>query len=474
MSFGLYIAKSIGSTVFGFDLAEQDVVAIVNGDSGIGFDYQNGVIIDGYNCYPVTYLAPGSGLTHVRMAEMVNDPTLSPRVVIFAVPSNFQIGGGPTTVAAGGITYKPHALETSNGNPLTNDIAIFYDVKLCNDQGVKVKKQPSGRTGQATSCILYHELSHAYHMLHNSTNSSSNQEEQAAISDENDLRTIKNMPKRRLAGNDPNWKKCKGPKPPCCIVASLSTGSPYSEEINRFRDLRDDTLRESLIGDDFFNEFFYRYYGFSPEVTRLMGHHPNLKPVILQYFVTPLLAGVELLIHYADNRGENLAKFLREQARRKGLSEIHHKRFLDELAGYLRTARNFDQQVISKILKVKGKDYDGFEELLKYINAETFKDEYINWSLVAVVELWVESAILLYSNRSEAEIDFEIYEKIVNWIGYMPISAAWRDLSRLQTELELQSLEQFIFDPRSKSTFADRLVRSQPEYSETINAWSKK
>jgi hypothetical protein len=46
-------------------------------------------------------------------------------------------------------------------------------------------------------------------------------------------------------------------------------------------------------------------------------------------------------------------------------------------------------------------------------------------------------------------------------------------MSRIQTEVELQSLEDFIFDSRSKEVFSERLIDEHPKYSATIRRWAE-
>ena len=187
---------------------------------------------------------------------------------------------------------------------------------------------------------------------------------------------------------------CGGGPVNCCIVASLSTDSSYSEEIKKFRILREQTLRRSVVGDEFFKEFFYRYYGFSPEVTRILGHQPNLKSVVKEKFVLPLLSGVELLIFYSENKGAGLAKHLRERAEIHGLRETYQKEFLEELGGHLNLIRGTNDKQKKFVLNRKFGNYAGFGKLLKHIGKSTIEDEYINWSLIDVVEIWVKSAQL--------------------------------------------------------------------------------
>jgi hypothetical protein len=435
-------------------------------DTGLGFATAT-TSIEGANCTQVNYTRTQAGPTAIRLDALVHSTgftAAASQIVVFGVPSNTLLPDGTNVSTVSGQTWRIGAA----GSPLASHIAVIYDVGDCAGTHYWVDKQGGGTTSFPSDVILYHELSHAFHFATGAADS-----EPLAETDENDQRDARSspLPHRNTASHTGG---CGGAPPPtCCIVASLSTGSPYSEEIQRFRYVRENTLRSSMVGNAFFEEFFYRYYGFSPEVTRLIGQQSNLRPQIKDRFVVPLLAGVEFLMHYADNDGRDLAGFLRRQANMESMSEFYKKDFLDEQSKYLRAARNFDSKTVSSILKRKGKQFSGFRKLLKHINNETIHDEYIDWALVSVVELWVEGAQLLFSGKTDAEIDFEAYEKIVDWIALMPISNVWQDFSRLETELELQSLEQFMFDPRSKHAFAKRLVARHPHYSETVFAWAK-
>lgn len=457
----LFLARNSGANDR-FASAQTDTISISTMDTGLGFNEATPTTIEGVICVEVTYTRSQPGPTAIRLDALVHDTgfTTAQQIVVMAVPDGTLFNGIPVSSVAG------IALDIGDaGSPFTNHICTIYDADDCNGSGHWVDQEGGGTTTFPRDVILYHELAHCFHFATGVATS-----EPLAEIDENDMRDARGLPHRNTASHNGG---CGGGPTSCCIVASLATGSPYSEEIKRFRYVREQALRHSMVGDDFFDEFFYRYYAFSPEITRLMGHQPNLSRLIKECFVMPLLAGVEMLIYYADNRGEGLAEFIHAQSTRKGLSETYQKNFLDDLSRYLDNVRNFDPTAISLAVKDRGKAYSGFAKLLRHINKETIKDEYIDWSLVSVVELWVESALLLYSGKSNAEIDFEIYEKIIRWISLMPITKIWEEFSRLETELELQSLEQFIFDPKSKETFSKRLLVNHPQYRETIIRWEK-
>jgi len=464
----LFIAQSGGPVNMNVGQGELDVIAISQIDSGVGFDETNTTDIEGVTCIPVSYTQNETGPTSDRLNDLVNEVsyTSPPQIVIFPVqnPDAFTLSDG-TPLKGNGFAFPVGNADS----PFTSNVCTLYDITLCGGDGMWCDQEGGGRVMITTETMLYHELSHCFHFV-TGTAAAGAQEEVNAEIDENDMRDVRGIPHRDVNSHDGG---CGGGVDPCCIVASLSTGSPYSTEINRFRHIREHSLRYSAVGEDFFKEFFHRYYEFSPEVCRLMGHQPNLTPLIKDKFVVPLLAGSELLIHYAESKGTGFAEFLRRQSRREGMDRYYQKHFLDELQAFLKIARHFDGKTISRVLKTKGKEFSGFNKLLRHINTETVKNEYIGWALVSVVEIWVESALLLYSTKSDDEIDFYVYEKIVEWIAYLPVSNVWDNMSRIQTEVELQSLEDFIFDSRSKEVFSERLIDEHPKYSATIRRWAE-
>lgn len=483
----LFIAQTDGATDFEVGLVQLDLIAISKIDGGLDFQEAATVDIEGVTCIPVAYVQSETGETPDRLDDLANrtDFTEQSDVVIFGVDCNFMLSDGTSMCGNGTAVESPanNPVYDTSWNPFAGTIAVFYDVTYCDGAGMRVDKEGGGRTAQYSDVVLYHELSHAFHFLTAAQppldpdiSASLAQEEVNAETDENDMRDVRGVSHRDV---NSHWGDCglvnggSEGDTGCCIVATLATGSAFSEEINRFRHFRDHTLCDSVVGADFFKQFFYRYYGFSPEVTRLIGRQPNLGPLVKERFVMPLLCGVEMLIYYADHQGKGLAEFLRHQSQRQGLCDLYQKQSLDELCSYLKIARNFNLASVSTALKGKGRNYSGFRKLLKHINKETLNDEYIEWSLVSVVELWVESALVLYSGKSDAEINFKVYEKIVRWIALMPISNVWNEFSRLETEVELQNLEQFIFDPRSKELFSRRLFEKHPQYDQTIRRWSE-
>lgn len=476
----LFIGQTDGVDNFDVGQVEVDMMQIGLLDIGVGFTENPPTDIEGITCVQVTYGQTEFGNTANRLNDLVNNVTYvsPPNVVAFAVDNTHVLSNGTPVAGNGFALWIGHP-----ANPFANHVSTFYDSTLCGGAGVWVDKDGGGTVCNTTEVVLYHELSHCFRIVTGAfvptaADADFPQEEVNATIDENDMRNVRGIDRRDINSRDGGCggaDSCLGATGGggCCIIATLATDSPYSEEVRRFRQLREKVLRRTEVGDAFFKEFFYNYYGFSPEVCRLMGHQPNLTPVIREKFVVPLLASLELLIFYAENKGKGLRDFLQKQSEREDLQPFYRAEFLTEMAAYLRLAGSFNQTAIGNLLSAQGEKFTGFSELLQYVNEQTLKNEYIKWSLAEALETWVASALLLKSDKSRKKIEAEIYKLISAWIAYLPITSVWEEFSRLQTELELESLEQFIFDCEAKRMFARRLVEKYPKYSATIYRWSE-
>jgi hypothetical protein len=464
LTVALFIAVTDGVTNFdqGDDSVEVALSLISKQDTGLGWASATTSIEGVVDCTQVSYVPTLSGPTPNRLNELVNTlGFISPAtfIVIFGVDQTYVVDGTP--MKGRSISIPPGQA----GNPFANHVALFYDMSLCGGAGMWVRKQGGGRVAVTPDVLLYHELSHSFYYVTTGTLGT----EVQAKTDENDMRDVRGLHHCKVTSHAGG---CGHPLIPCCIIASLSTGSPHSSEVNQFREFREHVLRRSEVGDDFFRTFHYHYYGFSPEVCRLMGHKPTLKALIKDYFVVPLLAGLELLIHYADHKGEGLTDLLRAQEQREDFARIYRLDFRNELKLCLSLARSYDETAISTALLSKGDEFAGVADLMRHVNKQTLTDEFINWALVDVLRIWLASASLLSTEKTSQEINAEIRKLISTWISQLPITPIWEELSRLETENELNGLEQFIFDRDSKEMFCARLIEKHPRYSATIRDWA--
>lgn len=460
----LFILRSVpGSNDFEFAAAEADIISISAMDTGVGFNEANLVMIEGAGCIPVTYNRTLNGPTSVRLDNLVHDNgfTTPQQIIILGVPSGTIMPNGLNVSDVSGEAFR----IGEAGAPFTNHISLIYDTGDCNGSGHWVDKEGGGTTSFPKDVILYHELAHCFHIATGVATT-----EPLAETDENDMRDVRGLPHRDTSSHNGG---CGGGPTSCCIVVSLATDSPYSDEVKRLRYVREHTLRRSAVGDDFFNELHFRYYQFSPEVTSLMGHQRHLGSLIKNWFVAPLVEALEMLIYYSENKGHGLAEFLGTRAGEENLSWLYEQTFLKQLSVYMKLVRNIDDTMLLQVLKRIDKEFPGFKKLIKHINKKTLQDEYIDWALTATVELWVESALSLFAGKAQTEVNNELYKNIKRWISLMPITNIWNNFSRLETEAELISLEQYMFDPESKKIFSERLMAKHPRYSETIIKWAK-
>lgn len=473
----IFIAISDSTDNFDFEKAESNIISISKSDAGIGFA-STGSLIQGVTCEQVSYSQSNTGPTPDRINLLINnigfDAGISlsygspPDIVIFGVGYQYLLPDG--TPIVGAVTLPEGSFDP--GNPLLSHISIFYDTSLCNGSGYWVMKDGAGQVQLDNAITLYHELAHAFKYVIWGNIA----DETQASDDENDMRDVEGADHRDInnhtggcGGGIPTTED----PPPNCIIVSLATGSPYSNEVNSLRNLREHILRRSEVGDDFFKQFFYSYYGFSPEVCRLMRHQPALRPLIKKYFVAPLLAGLELLVHYAEHQGQGLVDLIHRQAKREEFKEIYQPEFLRELAAYLSFTKNYNQAAISMALTSKGEGFAEIAGLLQHVNDEIIKDDFINWALVDVLKIWLSSASLLTTEKTDEETNSEVQALISEWISHLPITSIWKEFSHLETENELFSLEQFIFERESKEIFAERVIEKYPTHANIIRRWAQ-
>jgi hypothetical protein len=461
----LFIAQTDGATKFRVLQAQVDLISITKVDPGLGFIEDATQDIEGVTTIPVTYTQSETGPTPTRISDLVNNTggvVTPPRIVIFAVDDSFTLSDG-TPLAGNGVAIPPGG----SGNPFTANIAAFYDVTLCGGSGVWVDKEGGGTTQESSEVVLYHELSHCFHFDTGTTAPTSEQEEVAAETDENDMRDVLGYAHRDV--NSHNGGCGGGPAPSCCIIASLATGSPYSSEIAAFRHYREQTLRGSEVGDDFFRRFFHSYYAFSPEVVRVMGRNPDLSDLVRERYVLPLLAALEMLIHYADSRGRGLAGLLHAQLDRPGCEEFFSVHQLERLVLEVGTARSV---LDDGAHGTSGEPGSPIAELAAYIRGRTVDDRLLRWALVDVVGLWATSLLRVHAGAPDEVVDAEARGNIASWIAQLPVSTVWTAFSRPKADEELRALDQFLFDPEARSVFAARLGTTVPAHADTATRWA--
>jgi len=420
------------------------------------------------NRQEVTYVRTLEGIPPTRLDDLVNTnfnpdygsgPQTVP-IVLVAVLENFTLNDGRSILTIGGTALPPQGSGLAGADlNNTNDCLVIYDTTLNNGNGYCVARDGTGGTLDleiSNPMLLYHELSHASRVVTNSLLALSNicdpssPEENAAIVDENDIRTqIANTNGETPVLRDPGIHcggDCGGSTITCCIIASVASGSPLSPEVAAFRSMRDGLLRKSEIGFAFFQSLHHDYYGFSPQVSKLMAQHPALRPLVLEGFVRPLVSILHLIELYA--LGDGSAKTLGEQ-----FIADH----IDRESGAMRLNMIC---LAHDVLNGDDAELTDVQRELARLLYPALESEHLKWSLVEPFQIY-QSALHTYLNGCATEqIGKQMYEAICSWAGRMPLDDVWASLAISELQGELEILENLLLHtPETRASFRDRLQK---------------
>lgn len=427
------------------DRAFMDLTQIANFDIGIGQNPPVGDLIQ------VTYKQTLTGIPPDRLNLLVNTdfPGVagSVDIIVIAVDGTFVRNNNHFVTENAGLTFPVGSSE----NP-TNSVLVIYDTSDNNGNGYSLPGEGGGTVGFPSPVILYHELSHALRDAQNTqldnsdTGCEANPEEHQAELDENDMRD-----QLGIGHRDPT-KHCTTSGSPgiCCIVASVATGSPYSDVINELRTLRDQSLRRLEVGFDFFEHLHYDYYSFSPEVCRLMEGSRDLRKLIASLFVVPLARFLQLFRYYAQD-APNAADL--------------GSRFEAELAGApeLAVLSNDDLARAASALDRAGPTLDGWPPevlgLAKVLRGQASESPFIRWGLLDPIEIYLAAIAWHLDGVDAEEIGRRLASRLAEWGGGIPLTDVWFRLSRYAISEELRFLGGSLLpSAAARSRFAERLI----------------
>lgn len=80
-----------------------------------------------------------------------------------------------------------------------------------------------------------------------------------------------------------------------CFIATAAYGSPSSEQVEFLRDLRDNILRRTRAGSEFFTHYWQYYYRISPPIAEEMRRDPELRRLLRWSIVDPWLNYMRLV-----------------------------------------------------------------------------------------------------------------------------------------------------------------------------------
>lgn len=448
-------AAGVGSGTVASNSAQADLVVVAN-DTGLGFDPVAG------GRRRVTYAQTVVGPVQARLNELVNTAFTpdygagaGPQavdIVVVGLPDNFVFGDGSFSTVNNGTALGPMGTTVPGAtlNPTTNCL-VLYDT----DPHVCVARDGTGGdldlplTGPI---VLYHELSHARRIVRNELLAltfecdPSSPEENAAIIDENDMRTqVAAMLGNAVVLRDPGihcGEDC--PSGGCCIVATLVSGSPRSPMVQSLRSIREHVIRSTETGYDFFDQLHYDYYAFSPQACTMMAGDLELQRRIRVGFVEPLI---------------DFWRFVAERSIRPDLDDRALAQCFfdlvcngddpaDRLALLRHVSATWDQNAHVDIPS-------GLRSLLQ---SEAWPRETIQWALIEPLRVSAEVLAIRSEGVDDQATGQRLREILDAWASMLPITPAWGALSSEQLIRELDQCERMLLQSlTAKQRFRDRL-----------------
>ncbi|MDH3856045.1 MAG: hypothetical protein OES27_07990 [Nitrosopumilus sp.] len=88
-----------------------------------------------------------------------------------------------------------------------------------------------------------------------------------------------------------------------CLIATAAFGSELAPEVQKLRELRDNSLLQTKSGTDFMNSFNDFYYSFSPGIADYERENPIFKEAV-KITITPMISSLSIL-NYVDMDSES-------------------------------------------------------------------------------------------------------------------------------------------------------------------------
>lgn len=393
-------------------------------------------------------------------------------ILIVGVDSSFVFPG--TTVSIMSVTGGATERET-----LEKPIIIWLDVTDAGGQYYVVHDKNKQRIHSPAPVSLYHELSHAYHLVVGDYPGGEPGEVQA-IADENVFRSQLGLPLRHPADHygsvgtpdsggvafpscEPEWAQNWGLGH--CIVATAATGSEQAPSVLELRRARDEYRSLSEWASQIAEPAIDQYWRFAPGVVREMKADPALREAILIFAVQPvasLLAAVEAGLEGPEATGllaasdAAIATYAAEAsaagcdaaaltAAAEGAAVAARRLGGEAEAGAGRRGTETDERhepenlfgYLATEIAASGRDTSGFawgcEGLSTFLHLAAAKLE------------------------TGAELDAVAVLTIAEWLGRLPLPADGElDLADLPGELQILG-QRLLAHPRSSEVFAARL-----------------
>ncbi len=267
-----------------------------------------------------------SGAGPDRLFTLCN--SIATNIVIHAVNSSYILPDGTPITQSAGQTFPFDGTA----------IRIIYDCTSAGGSGYFVFNTGGSQISFPSPVLLFHELSHAFHLAKGDSPPPGPAAEHQAITDEDAFRQQVGIALRDPnnhaggvgSGNGQDVPQCGGSVPPIkCFVVGAAYGSEAADHIEMLRSRRTALSLRSELCADVIGGLVTEYYQFSPAVASDMNRRPCLKHAIKEWLVDPLLCFVEIFEAYLQ--------FGREPERFERAAKEHFSRFLDEREHNLNT-----------------------------------------------------------------------------------------------------------------------------------------
>jgi len=185
---------------------------------------------------------------------------------------------------------------TRYGIPAPGETVTSIDVILepSNDlgRGHWVVDEEGKKISEPLAVIIAHELAHVEDALRGNygVGLTDAEREERAIEAENEFRRSRGM--RIRVGHEGGYdlKAEQGSiTGGDCFVATAAYGAEFEDEVQELRSFRDDVLRRTRAGDEFFEAYYEKYYKLSPAIVTLMHTDPEIKELVRWSLVAPLV-----------------------------------------------------------------------------------------------------------------------------------------------------------------------------------------
>jgi hypothetical protein len=242
-------------------------------------------------------------------------PGLQALQAIIMAPGVIDVSGGEGALPLS-VNGVPKRIDDIGGATFCNPasmgpsayVTIFYDSSWNYGAGYWVRGADGAEMDAPTHIILGHEFGHTLYILNNTSNDQA-KNDAAAIAAENVLRAA-NTPVLPARVNHEGGKKAKPKTQPTstggggggkgCFVATAAYGSPLHPAVGSLREFRELTLRRTRHGSAFFDHFYQLYDQASAPVVAAINADPELRDVVRDFIVSPIVRYLEMARNFPD------------------------------------------------------------------------------------------------------------------------------------------------------------------------------